>query len=86
MHAAGRFPGRHADLDRMGRSLGAAIDRQAWFLFAILFLWQFPHFLAIALMYRDDYGRAGYRMLAAFRSGLPLYPRRNCRLYRDPGG
>ncbi|MBV9610679.1 MAG: UbiA family prenyltransferase, partial [Acidobacteria bacterium] len=40
--------------------------RGAWFLFAILFLWQFPHFLAIALMYRDDYARAGYRMLPAF--------------------
>jgi protoheme IX farnesyltransferase len=45
---------------------GAAINRQAWFLFAILFLWQFPHFLAIALMYRDDYSRAGYRMLPDF--------------------
>jgi heme o synthase len=42
------------------------IDRQAWFLFAILFLWQFPHFLAIALIYRDDYKRAGYRMLPRF--------------------
>jgi protoheme IX farnesyltransferase len=41
-------------------------SRQAWVLFAILFLWQFPHFLAIALMYRDDYGRAGYRMLPDF--------------------
>lgn len=47
---------------------GAAdsIGRHAWFLFAILFLWQFPHFLAIALMYRDDYSRAGYRMLPRF--------------------
>src|SRR6059058_4731428 len=44
----------------------AGIGRQAWLLFAILFLWQFPHFLAIALMYRDDYSRAGYRMLPAF--------------------
>lgn len=42
------------------------ISRQAWVLFAILFLWQFPHFLAIALMYRDDYSRAGYRMLPEF--------------------
>jgi protoheme IX farnesyltransferase len=31
---------------------------EAWVLFAILFLWQFPHFLAIAWMYRDDYARA----------------------------
>jgi protoheme IX farnesyltransferase len=42
------------------------IDPAAWFLFAILFLWQFPHFLAIALMYQDDYDRAGYRMLPRF--------------------
>jgi protoheme IX farnesyltransferase len=44
----------------------ATIDRQAWFLFAVLFLWQFPHFLAIALMYREDYSQAGYRMLPRF--------------------
>lgn len=42
------------------------IDAQAWFLFAVLFLWQFPHFLAIALMYREDYARAGYHMLPQF--------------------
>ena len=42
------------------------IDRHAMGLFAVLFLWQFPHFLAIALMYRDDYARAGYRMLPRF--------------------
>ena len=42
------------------------IDRSAWFLFAIVFLWQFPHFLAIALMYREDYDHAGYRMLPRF--------------------
>ena len=35
----------------------------AWLLYAILFLWQFPHFLAIAWMYREDYRRAGFLML-----------------------
>jgi heme o synthase len=35
----------------------------AWALFAILFLWQLPHFLAIAWMYREDYARAGFPML-----------------------
>ncbi|MGH7321822.1 MAG: heme o synthase [Candidatus Rokuibacteriota bacterium] len=35
----------------------------AWVLFAILFLWQFPHTLAIARLYRDDYARAGVRVL-----------------------
>jgi protoheme IX farnesyltransferase len=39
------------------------VGLEAWILFAILFLWQFPHFLAIAWMYRDDYARAGIRML-----------------------
>jgi protoheme IX farnesyltransferase len=35
----------------------------AWILFAILFLWQLPHFLAIAWLYRGDYARAGFPML-----------------------
>lgn len=35
----------------------------AWVLFAILFIWQQPHFYAIAWMYRDDYARAGFKML-----------------------
>jgi len=61
----GAIPGAMPTL--IGWAGGAGrIDRQAWFLFAILFLWQFPHFLAIALMYKDDYARAGYRMLPKF--------------------
>ncbi|HUN79978.1 MAG TPA: heme o synthase [Phycisphaerae bacterium] len=36
----------------------------AWMLFAVLFIWQLPHFFAIAWMYREDYARGGYRMLA----------------------
>ena len=44
-------------------ALSGVIDRQAFALFLIVFLWQVPHFLAIAWMYRDDYGRAGLRML-----------------------
>jgi len=44
---------------------GAAghLTAEAWILFAILFLWQFPHFYAIAWMYREDYERAGIKML-----------------------
>jgi heme O synthase-like polyprenyltransferase len=38
-------------------------DPGAWVLFAILFVWQLPHFLALAWMYRDDYARGGYKML-----------------------
>ncbi|HEV3162607.1 MAG TPA: heme o synthase [Isosphaeraceae bacterium] len=36
---------------------------EAWALFLIVFLWQFPHFLAIAWIYRDDYAQAGHKML-----------------------
>ncbi len=58
----GAFPGA------MGPLLGwtAARGRIEWpavALFAILFVWQFPHFMAIAWMYREDYARAGIRML-----------------------
>src|SRR5438477_1332657 len=61
----GAFPGAMPTLIGWAGA-SAGISRQAWFLFAILFLWQFPHFLAIALMYKDDYSSAGYRMLPAF--------------------
>lgn len=58
----GAFPGA------MGPMLGwtAARGRIEWpavGLFAILFVWQFPHFMAIAWLYREDYARAGIRML-----------------------
>ena len=39
------------------------INYGAWMLFALMFLWQMPHFLAIAWMYRDDYAQAGFVML-----------------------
>src|SRR5579872_1376018 len=44
---------------------GAPLDSGAFSLFAVLFLWQFPHFLAIAWIYRDQYARAGLKMLPA---------------------
>jgi protoheme IX farnesyltransferase len=39
------------------------VELGAWLLFAIVFVWQLPHFFAIAWMYREDYARGGYRML-----------------------
>src|SRR2546429_3216574 len=60
--AVGAFPGAMPPLIGWTAARGE-IDLAAWVLFAILFLWQFPHFLAIAWMYREDYGRAGIRML-----------------------
>ena len=41
----------------------AVSQSEAWVLFAILFLWQFPHFYSIAWLYRDDYSKAGIKML-----------------------
>lgn len=41
------------------------LDLGAWVLGGILFVWQIPHFLALAWMYRDDYARGGFRMLPA---------------------
>ena len=41
---------------------------EAWTLFAVIFLWQFPHFMAIAWIYREDYARAGYVVLPAGKS------------------
>ncbi|HXY10186.1 MAG TPA: heme o synthase [Terriglobales bacterium] len=61
----GAIPGAMPTLIGWAGASGT-IGRQAWWLFGILFLWQFPHFLAIALMYREDYARAGYRMLPRF--------------------
>ena len=40
-----------------------SLGSEAWALFAILFCWQMPHFLAIAWMYREDYARGGFVML-----------------------
>jgi len=51
---------------------GGGLDAGAFALFAILFLWQFPHFLAIAWLYRDDYAAAGLRMLPASRSSVKV--------------
>ena len=58
----GAFPGAVPPLIGWAAARGH-IGLEAWVLFAILFLWQFPHFLAIAWMYREDYSRAGILML-----------------------
>ncbi len=58
----GAFPGAVPPLIGWTAARGS-LSIEGWVLFAILFLWQFPHFLAIAWMYREDYGRAGILML-----------------------
>ena len=58
----GAFPGAMPPLLGWTASRGI-IEWPALALFAILFVWQFPHFMAIAWLYREDYARAGIRML-----------------------
>jgi heme o synthase len=58
----GAFPGAMPPLIGWAAARGS-LNAEALVLYAILFLWQFPHFLAIAWMYREDYARAGLRML-----------------------
>jgi protoheme IX farnesyltransferase len=58
----GAFPGAMPVLIGYVAAAGK-LDSNAWLLYAILFLWQFPHFMAIAWMYREDYARAGYAVL-----------------------
>jgi protoheme IX farnesyltransferase len=60
--AIGAIPGAMPPL--MGWTAAAdGVNIAAWFLFALLFLWQFPHFLAIASMYKEQYAKAGIKML-----------------------
>jgi protoheme IX farnesyltransferase len=63
----GALPGATPPLIGWAAASGR-LDGNAWLLFAIVFLWQFPHFMAIAWMYREDYARAGYVVLPAGKS------------------
>jgi heme o synthase len=61
----GAFPGAMPPLIGWAAASGSIASSGAWLLYAVLFLWQFPHFMAIAWMYREDYARAGYHVLPA---------------------
>jgi protoheme IX farnesyltransferase len=60
--AVGAIPGALPPLIGWAAARGS-LSLGGWVLFAILFFWQFPHFMAIGWMYREDYARAGIRML-----------------------
>jgi protoheme IX farnesyltransferase len=60
----GAIPGAIPPMIGWGAARGE-LNAEAWSLFAILFVWQIPHFFAIGWMYRDDYERAGFRMLSS---------------------
>jgi len=63
----GALPGAMPPLIGWAAACGR-LDGDAWLLFAVVFLWQFPHFMAIAWIYREDYARAGYLVLPAGKS------------------
>jgi heme o synthase len=69
----GAIPGAAPSLIGWAAARGH-LDREAWLLWGIVFLWQFPHFMAIAWMYREDYARAGYLV-------LPLGEKRECFMF-----
>jgi heme o synthase len=50
-------------------AIAGHVEGWAWALFAIVFVWQFPHFMAIAWLYRADYARAGLKMLPSEAGG-----------------
>jgi protoheme IX farnesyltransferase len=60
---AGAFPGAMPPLIGWVAAGASIASPEAWILYSLLFLWQFPHFMAIAWMYREDYARAGYLLL-----------------------
>ena len=67
----GAFPGAVPPLIGWAAASGR-LNSEAWILYAIVFLWQFPHFMAIAWMYREDYDRAGYLVLPKGNARIPF--------------
>jgi heme o synthase len=67
----GAFPGAMPPLIGWAAAAGR-LNSEAWMLYAILFLWQFPHFMAIAWMYREDYDQAGYLVLPKGNTRVPF--------------
>jgi len=63
----GALPGAMPPLIGYAAATGR-LSMEAWVLYLILFLWQFPHFMAIAWVYREDYDRAGYMVLPQTRT------------------
>ena len=67
----GAFPGAMPPLIGWAAAAGR-LNVEAWMLYGMLFMWQFPHFMAIAWMYREDYDRAGYLVLPKGNARVPL--------------
>jgi len=63
----GAIPGAIPSVGGWAAASGT-IEPEAWILFTILFLWQHPHFYAIALMHKEDYKKANFKMLPSLES------------------
>ena len=68
----GAVPGAMPPLIGYAAAAGK-LNFEAWILYSALFFWQFPHFMAIAWMYREDYDRAGYLVLPRDGKTRPLF-------------
>jgi len=58
----GSLPGALPPIIGTAAKLGNTIDDMGWLLFALLFFWQVPHFMALAVMCREDYARGGFKV------------------------
>jgi protoheme IX farnesyltransferase len=67
----GALPGAAPPLIGWAGATGA-LSVEAWILYSMVFLWQFPHFMAIVWMYREDYRRAGYRVVPRDKPIVPF--------------
>ena len=71
--SVGAIPGAMPTLIGWAAASGS-LDWGAWVLFAVLYIWQHPHFFAIAWMYKEDYARGGLQMLPVVKpDGISLF-------------
>lgn len=73
----GAVPGALPPLIGWAAARGSVSDIAPWTLFVVMFIWQLPHFLAIAWLFRDDYARAGLPMLSVVDTGGGLTGRQS---------
>ncbi len=71
---AGAVPGALPPMIGWAAARGS-LGVEAWTLFALLFVWQLPHFLAIAVLFKDDYAAAGFKMLPLAEAGESMTAR-----------
>lgn len=66
----GSFPGALPPVGGWAAATGSISTLEPFILFSILFCWQIPHFFSLAIIYKDDYSKAGYKMLPSISDNL----------------